>query len=170
MADDITQERLKELFSYDPETGEFVWLIKRRGTKGIGRVAGWPNKLGYIYIALDKKKFCAHRLAWLYVHGEMPDGEIDHINRDPSDNRIANLRVSTRAENLWNIAKPVTNTSGYKNVYVYKGDCKRQKRYNAMIKVNGRRRSLGYFHTAEEAHEAYCEAAKRLHGEFARTA
>ena len=85
----LTAERLRELLNYDPLTGVFSWRVNGRGRSGVGTVAGGSN---HKRIAIDKKEYFVHRLAWLYVHGCWPTEDIDHINGDPSDNRIANLR------------------------------------------------------------------------------
>ena len=90
--------------------------------------------------------------------------EVDHINGDGLDNRRCNLRICTRAENARNNRTPCTNRSGFKGVSFYK----RRGVWRSHITVNGKFHHLGYFSTAENAHAAYCEAAKRLHGEFAR--
>ena len=100
----LTQERLKELLSYDPDTGLFVRLISKGG-RGVGSIAGTPHSLGYINMAVQGKKYLAHRLAWFYVHGEWPSSEIDHINHKKSDNRIINLRGATRKDNMRNLPK-----------------------------------------------------------------
>lgn len=94
----LTAERLRELLTYDPETGEFRWRYTR-GCRARGQIAGTVTCLGYLTIAIDGRKYKAHRLAWLHVHGEWPYPEIDHINRIKLDNRLVNLRRATRAEN-----------------------------------------------------------------------
>lgn len=94
---------------------------------------------------------------------------VDHIDGNKLNNQRSNLRVCTDQQNACNRAIQVNNTSGFKGVFCHK-DTKRKKRWQALIQVNGRRRSLGYHLTAEAAHEAYCKAAGALHGEFARTA
>ena len=91
MSKKLTQKKLQELFNYPMKTGAFIWIGKRRGIK-TNNIAGHLNKNGYIHIMIDGKFYYAHRLAWLYVYGHFPKNQIDHINRNRSDNRISNLR------------------------------------------------------------------------------
>lgn len=158
-----TQEYLKSIFCYDPETG-LLTFIRQRGGYPAGSVAGTKKQNGYIVVSVNRKLYRAHRLAWLYVHGVMPTGDIDHINGVRDDNRIANLRLATRTQNNANAKVASHNTSGYKGVSYDK----ERNRYQAAIKHNGVRIALGRYLTAEDAHEAYCAAAIELKGEFAR--
>ena len=157
----LTAERLRELLHYSPETGLFYWRVSRKGIAA-GTEAGTSHVGGYRLICIDRIGHYAHRLAWLYVHGEHPSKEIDHRNGNPSDNRIANLRQSSRAQGARNVARR-RNRSGFKGVY----RCGRK--WKAQIDVNGRKVYLGVFSTPEEAAEAYDTAARLHHGEFART-
>ena len=91
----LTQARLKKLLSYNTDTGEFRWRVTRRGAARAGSVAGCVRHDGYVRIAIDGKRYLAHRLAWLYVHGELVP-ELDHANGVRSDNRLDNLRPATR--------------------------------------------------------------------------
>jgi hypothetical protein len=100
---ELTQERLKELLHYDPETGIFTNLTQRGGHAKKGAVAGTKNSIGYVCIRIDYDQYRAHRLAWLYVYGEFPEKFIDHMNEIRDDNRIINLRLATHQENLHNI-------------------------------------------------------------------
>ena len=165
----ITPERLRELLRYDPETGEFTWRVKRPGTRGEGSVAGCicRNRAGlkYRYIALDGRLYLAHRLAWFFVHRLWPRQQIDHADGDGLNNRIANLREASLAENARNRRAPTSNTSGFKGVSWVPKD----KRWRAQIWVNGRNRHLGCFDDPAKAHAAYVAAASELHGDFANT-
>lgn len=109
-------KRLQEVLSYDKDTGVFVNLVNRNSRAIAGQVAGNVNNKGYVRITIDGYIYAAHRLAWLFVHGEFPQGEgepfIDHINGDKADNRIENLRVSSTAANQRNMKKFSTNISG----------------------------------------------------------
>lgn len=116
--EDLTQERLKEILNYDELTGIFT-RMKSSG-KNFRRKTGWISNFGYVNIRIDGKTRKAHRLAWLYVYGYMPNSDIDHINHDKSDNRICNLRVVDRKTNCENKGRHSKNTSGYPNVYYRK--------------------------------------------------
>jgi len=166
-----TQARVKECLLYDEATGIFTWKKRtsRFGNLRIGSVAGSlsPSN-GYWVIGFDNLLFMAHRLAWIYVHGEMPPAEIDHINRVRTDNRLSNLRLATRAENGRNCSAR-KSASGLKGAHLDKGRLGRLRRpWVARITQNGKPLHLGYFATAEEAHAAYVQAARELYGEFAR--
>ena len=157
---ELTQERLKELLHYDHDTGIFTNLKSRGKRIKIGSVAGTKNSNGYVHIQIDYKKYQAHRLIWLYVYGEFPEKSLDHINEVKDDNRLVNLRLATHQENHQNQSSPQTNnTSGYLGVYWHKG----AKKWRAQIQVNGKKKYLGYFDTAEEASKAYVTAKRKLH-------
>ena len=157
---ELTQERLKELLSYDPETGLFSNLTRRGVRAPKGGVAGTKNHKGYIAILIDKKIYLAHRLAWLYVYGEFPEKTIDHINEIKDDNRIINLRSVTNSENQQNISiLKITNTSGFRGVSWNK----KIKKWAATISINGKSSHLGSFNTAEEASEVYLKAKRKFH-------
>lgn len=151
--------------TYNPDDGTFRWkrtsLIRQRFHL---QRAGSHRADGYVYITLAGRKLLAHRLAWLMAYGELPPENIDHINMDRSDNRIANLRSASVTDNNRNRRAQSNNTSGYKGVTFHKGTGK----YHAKICVNKRRISLGYFDAAEHAALAYQKAAKEHHGDFAR--
>jgi hypothetical protein len=154
----ITQEILHQLFAYDPETGLFIRKIKTSNNAKMG-IAGTNNGIGYITICVNSKLQYAHRLAWMYMYGSFPDGNIDHINGNPSDNRICNLRLVNQSQNMQNIKKFKNNTSGYKGV-TWRKDT---KKWTAQIWKNSKRYGLGCFDSAEDAYEAYCQAAKTMH-------
>ena len=113
MDEQINQEQLKELLHYDPETGVFKWKDTFGWKAKQGTIAGGINGSGYIYIRLKRKKYRAHRLAWLYTYGKFPEDQIDHINRDKTDNRLVNLRAVSGKENSRNQFIPTNNTSGH---------------------------------------------------------
>jgi len=158
----INLSRLKELLSYDPDTGVFIWKVSRGKVK-IGDAAGAPDSEGYIKIGVAGNSYRRGRLAWFYVHGVWPKELIDHINQDKSDDRLVNLREATKKENQRNKRKYKNNKSGYKGV---SWNCD-NKCWQAAIAHGAGKIALGYFKTKERAYEAYCEAAKKLHGEFA---
>lgn len=142
----ITQERLKSLLTYDPDTGEFCWRADCGARAKAGSAAGSRNSEGYVQIQIGGKKHKAHRLAWLLTYGETPP-EIDHINRVKHDNRLANLRPATHAENGQNQNRPKNNTSGAIGV----GFHKRSGKWRARITRSGKLRDIGYFDTKEAA-------------------
>lgn len=159
----MNQQELKTLLHYDPPTGVFRWRhTPKRGMKPWD-VAGNIDRQGYVQIKIGGKVLMAHRLAWLYVHGELPK-QVDHKNMTRSDNRIDNLRAADNSCNGMNKRMQSNNTTGYKGVTFHKGT----GRYHAKIQANGVRKSLGYYETAEQAHKAYMTAAGELHGQFAR--
>ena len=158
MKTDLTQAKLCALLHYDPETGRFTWKAKTSIRSVIGAEAGALQKRGYRSIGLCGHRYFAHRLAWLYVHGEWPKGEIDHINGLHADNRIANLRDVPPQLNKQNIRKcNRDNKSGFLGVSA------NGKRWAAQLDRNGRKVYIGTFDTPEEAHRAYVAAKRRLH-------
>lgn len=158
---------LREWLRYDAETGEFFWARCPGKKMQPGKRAGWSAKRGYVSITLFGQDMRAHRLAWLFVYGEDPGNKlIDHVNSDPSDNRICNLRLATSADNARNMRKVDGTTSEYKGVSWYK----RKKKWMAQIRINGKSTHLGYFHDEEAAHAAYWNAAQAAFGDFARAA
>ena len=153
---------LIHILSYDPETGIFSWAQPRPKIK-VGETAGHTKKrTGYVAIEIDGKEYAAHRLAWFYITGKMPSMQIDHINRVKCDNRFENLREATNGQNRANTKS--SSKHGLKGVS-YKKWLK-DKPWEARITFQKKVHSLGCFATKEEAHEAYCVEAKRLHGEF----
>lgn len=155
----LSQDRLKDLFGYNADTGLFYRKKKRSGCS-FKKPPGNPSH-GYIRIQIDGVSYQAHRLAWLYFYGEWPETDLDHINGDRSDNRIVNLRLATRSQNLMNMR---TRRRGLKGVYFDK----RQQRWCARIHIEYKTIWLGSHKTEEEAHAAYQLAAIEYHGEFAR--
>jgi hypothetical protein len=155
----LTQERLKELLSYDPETGVFVRIKQTSSNAKIGDVAGNTNRNGYHYTQVDGTKFRTHRLIWLYMTGKFPPDSIDHIDRNPSNNRFANLRAVTKSENQHNQKMHCVNTSGFKGVNYYKNS----KKWSAQITLNNVKKHLGTFFTPEEANVAYLAAQRIYH-------
>ena len=159
----ITAEEARQLLDYNPETGVFTWRVRRTGTARAGDQTGRVNNRGYVELKVKNRRYSAHRLAWLMVHGVWPREFIDHIDGNPANNRLDNLREASRTENSRNRRMQYSNTSGYKGVYWFKA----ARKWHAQIHTNGRNKHLGLFLTAEAAHAAYCKAAAELHGEFA---
>jgi hypothetical protein len=154
----LTAERLRELLHYDPETGVFTWLRSGHGVR-IGDVAGFKDWEGYRVIKIAGHRYRAHRLAWLYVHGQWPKADLDHINCDKADNRFCNLRDCSCAQNQAN---------SYRKLALRKGAHSARGKWQSAIKVNGKNHWLGYFDTREDAALAYATVAYGLWGEFSR--
>ncbi len=155
----LTHERLKAVIHYDPETGAFTWINPSGKRAKAGTPAGCWSR-GYLKIGIDGKEYGGNRLAWLYVYGEWPANEVDHINGNPSDNRIANLRDIDHRLNIQNQRRPHrVNTSGLLGVHwtVSKG------KWKASMSHMNKSVHIGYFKTPEEASEAYVNAKRRLH-------
>lgn len=156
----LTAERLRELLHYDPETGVFTWRVNRGGPAKAGSRAGNVNRvLGYLQIRVDRVLYYGHRLAWLYVHGEWPADQQDHVNGMRDDNRLVNLRECTPAENCQNLSIRVSNTSGHIGV----SWCSERGKWHARIAVGNRHKHLGRFNSTEAAAAAYQEAKRELH-------
>jgi len=156
-------ERLRELFDYDPETGVFRNRVYRGGRCRVGDVTGTVIPGGYKNIRIARKTYRAARLAWLWMTGEWPEHEIDHIDRDPGNNRWSNLRQATRSQNVQNKRVNKNNAAGLKGVFLDK----RRGHWFSSIMLDGKVTNLGRFPTPEEAHAAYMQAAARLFGQFA---
>ena len=154
----LTAERLREVLSYEPETGLFRWLKGGHGVRS-GDVAGALGGNGYVQIRIDGRKCYAHRLAWLCVHGVLPEEELDHRNGVRSDNRIANLRGATHAENAQNRIAQRNSTSGIVGVNWHKG----RQRWRAEIKIDGVRTHLGWFESIDGAIDARTKAKAEVH-------
>lgn len=161
---DVTAEKLRELLDYDPETGVFTWRVVRRGSRGVGSVAGVPNPAGYVQIRIDGRLYYAHRLVWLWMFGEWPKAYVDHVNRDPADNRLKNLRAATNLQNQGNTKLQRNNTTGFRGV----SWSRQRQKYTATLRANGKNQHLGVFRCPTAAHLAYCKAAKQHYGQFAR--
>jgi len=159
-------EVVRNALIYDQQTGLFTWARSWRGrTMRRGAVAGSKSDNGYLRIRTLIGEHYAHRLAFLYVTGDWPPDEVDHINGVRDDNRWVNLRAATRAENLRNCAgHPGRRVSPFKGVTTEH----RSKRFKAQITVNGETIKLGHFDQESDAAIAYRQAAVALHGEFAK--
>jgi len=156
----LTQEQLKAILEYNQDTGVFSKLNQNCLKKDYGHT----RYDGYRLITINRKSYRAHRLAWLYVYGILPDCDIDHIDGDPSNNKISNLRLATRTQNTQNSKTPKHNSSGVKGVYYHKRD----KAYEARIQHNGKRIFIGRYGDIDLAKAAYENAAKDLFGSFHR--
>jgi hypothetical protein len=152
----LTAEYLRSIMDYDPQSGN---LTRKTGPRA-GHISGSVAKDGYkiIQIKLDKKvSYYAHRLAWLYVHGEWPADQIDHIDGDRANNALANLRECSASQNAQNRTAYKTNKSGLLGVST-KGN-----RFIAQLTVQGKLLLLAYANSAEEAHAIYLDAKRKYH-------
>lgn len=149
----MSADELRRLVAYDPESGVMRGMAP-------GRVETPYVVGGYLRIRIDKASYRVHRLAWLYVYGDWPKQQIDHINGSRTDNRIANLRDVSSKENTHNQRSPHRgNASGYLGV-------RKQRRcstFLAVIKVDGRQVYLGSFRDPKDAHAAYVAAKRQVH-------
>jgi len=155
----LTQDLLKELFEY--QNGMLFWVVSR-GNVYPGKRAGTLRKNGYRQIAINQTAYYEHRLIFLYHHGYLP-AELDHIDRNPANNCIENLREATHSQNQCNMLKHKNSSSRYKGV----SWSKRDKRWVAYIMINGKNKNLGSFIDEIDAAVAYNCAAQKIFGEFA---
>lgn len=159
----MTAEYLRTLLAYDPDTGEFTWRVNHsNGDKRIGTVAGYRLSQGHWRIKIARVAYMAHRLAWLYMTGEWPRAQIDHINLVRDDNRWHNLRQATPSQNKANQHRLKNNKSGLKGVSMNHG------KWRASLKIDGVSKHLGSFNCPAAAHLAYVVWADKQFGEFAR--
>ena len=170
--DSLTLDDVRSRLLYNPETGKLYWKMQSPdigenrtfNKRFAGKEAGYLNN-GYVVINLFQIKYRAHRLAWLLSYGSFPSMIMDHINGIRSDNRLANLREVNAFQSTQNRGRKSGSASGFKGVSRGGGT---SKKWVARITHNGQDLNLGAFETKEEARSVYIDAAKRLHGEFAR--
>lgn len=158
---EIPIERIRKALRYEPETGEFFWRERKIG-RPIGRAGSLNKTYGYRVICIDMVSYRENRLAWAYMTGEQPPEDVDHVNRDKADNRWANLRLASRAENAVNTSIRTTNRSGCRGV---SWDEQRGK-WLAQIRIGGKKKNLGRFLSLDEASRAWLSAAKQDRQEF----
>lgn len=165
----LSAVEVRTALDYDPETGVFLWRSradreKNWNTRRAGKVAGYLQKFHhdneYLVIRLEGVLYLAHRLAWLHMHGAWPDRDLDHIDRDTRNNRIANLRLVTHAENHFNRTKQRNNKSGHKGIH------KHGLKWRAQIAAHGQK-LMESFYELEDAIEWHRKMTIMLHGEFA---
>lgn len=142
----ITQKRIKELLSYNQDTGIFIWKESLGNRAIVGNIAGSDKPSGYRQIKIDTIPYLSHRLAWLYVYGYLPENHIDHINRDKSDNRIKNLREVSRSCNIRNSKIRKDNKSGIKGVTLHPVG-----KWVSRISTKHKTKTIGYYDSLDEA-------------------
>jgi hypothetical protein len=158
----ITQEKLKEIFTYNPD-GKLVRNISTARLAKVGDIAGnYDKKLGYNRVSINGKSYLLHRIVFLYHYGYMPK-ILDHINGIKTDNRIENLRPASQEENSRNRCKNNNNASGYKNVSWHN----QHKKWAVTMHLNGKKKHFGYFEDIELADLVAQEARVKYHGQFA---
>lgn len=159
----LKHEYLKEQLKYEPETGDFYWLISKK-KRNLNKPAGSRDRYGYKHICIDGMSFSQHRLAWYYINGVWPKEEIDHINGKPSDNRIENLREATHAENSANRARRRINSSGYKGVY----RDSTSGMWRVQLSKDGKVYTAGPYMDPARAHDVHQRMSQLLFQEFHR--
>lgn len=155
---ELTAEYLRSVLHYEPETGIFTRKVSTSNSVKVGDAAGSQSGRGYLNITVGSRLYRAHRLAWLYVYGNWPEDQLDHINRDRADNRIENLREVTNKQNHQNSGKRRDNTSGHPGVCWHK----QRSKWVARIMHNQKQIHLGLFTDIEEAIAAR-KAAEKLY-------
>ena len=161
----ITIDELRARVSYDPESGQFTWLHSEKcrpswNSRFVGKKALCaPHSNGYLFGAIANQKLFAHRVAWALHHGQWPDGEVDHVNHDKTDNRISNLRVVQRTQNAMNLSKSKRNVSGVTGVFKHS----QTGRWQAQIRVGRTSIHLGSFESFDDAVAARRQAEEQ-HG------
>ena len=156
----LPPERLRELLSYDPETGDIKWRVPRKGSRGVGSIAGHASRDGYVRIEIEGRSYLAHRVAWAIHYGQWPTAYLDHIDGNRGNNAIHNLREATRAQNS-------RNRRYRPNAVGYRGVRRSGNRFAASVSVDGRIIHLGCYRLAEVAAAVYEQAARQHFREFA---
>ncbi len=157
----MTADELKSVLHYDPDTGAFSWKTENRNGWKPGLPAGSKGRFGaskkeYVQIMIGRRKYYAHRLAWLYMTGEMPALRVAHLNNDGTDNRWCNLVHESAFETQ------IRNHPDLPSGGEYPGVRRRGNRFEARVKVKGGYVTVGYFDTPELAHRARTDAVKTL--------
>ena len=162
-ANELPIERLHEVFLMSPDTGLVTWSASPARCVKIGSIVGVKRPTGHLFVQIDGKTIALHRIVWAMYYGSWPNGMIDHINRNPKDNRICNLRLASKSQNAANISKLYANNkTGRKGVSFHK----LTNKYRASISFNGKWHHIGLFETPELAHNAYILASLKYNGEY----
>ena len=154
-----TKPELEDVFDYDGNEGIFYWKKPTSIRVKKGGKVGYKNKYGYLVTSIKKSEYYIHRLVWVMHHGSIPqDKQIDHIDRNPLNNKISNLRLVSDAENKLNLPMRKTNRSGHRGVHWDK----ERKKWFAQIQRNKKTTALGRFDNLEDAVEARRQAEAEL--------
>jgi hypothetical protein len=160
---EVPIQRLHEVFDVSFDTGAVVWKIQTARCTKVGSLAGFKKSSGHLYVQIDGKTIALHRIVWAMFNGSWPVGILDHMNENPADNRICNLRIASKSQNGANVRRPQRNNkTGYKGVSLNK----QTNKYRASMTLNGKHVHIGSFSTPEEAFHAYSLASARNHGEY----
>jgi HNH endonuclease len=157
----LTADEVRRILDYNPESGEFHWRVKMNSLSMPGYLAGTKRKSGHWQICIGGKLYLSHRLAWFYMHGCWPPEQVDHVDNNPANNRLVNLRLANSSQN--NANKPPRRKIGKGLFYREKYDS-----FAVRIKVRGKMIHIGIFRNEEDAKSAYFAAAKQHFGEYAR--
>jgi hypothetical protein len=158
---ELTQDQLKSVIDYDPVTGVFTWKVDVATTVPAGSEAGYVDAWGYRQIRIGNVLYQSHRLAFLYMMGRFPEMDVDHINRNSSDNRWENLRECTRTVNLLNRA-PLGEYRGITMVTSYGKPC-----WRVQFSNSGKKGYYGTYPTKEEAARRFNEVVLELRPDLA---
>lgn len=158
--EDITAQEVRRLLDYDPLTGVLTNKIARGRRIKAGTTAGYTRPDGYRMVCLNYGRYLVHRIAWLHVYGYWPKGQVDHIDQNPMNNAILNLRECNDAENAQNLDPRGYGSSGYLGVTVYHHD---PSKWVAKIKLHGKHTNLGIYRCKTAAYVAYCRAKAAMH-------
>ena len=145
--DDISQEELRRLFAYDPETGVVTRKVSVSANTKVGDVVGYLGNHGYFQVMISGTKYLLHRVIWRLVTGDTPPEQIDHVNHNKVDNRRLNLRLTSHPENARNQSMRSDNTSGHLGVCWNRA----AQKWMAQIKVEGKTNYLGLFDDKADA-------------------
>jgi hypothetical protein len=162
----VPYDRIREILTYNPHNGSFIWNVRNDArqewnTRYAGKPAGSLHN-GYLIISIDNTRFPAHRIAWVYMTGINPQNVIDHIDRNPKNNKFSNLRLASVAENRMNVSSYSNSKSGIKGVSY----CQTNRKWRTEIQANYKKTCLGWFESKELAEEAYKNASLKIHGQF----
>jgi hypothetical protein len=148
----LSRDRLCELLDVNIDHGIFTWKHTMGGKAKKGQEAGSLTVNGYVAISIDQKDYLAHRLMWMYVYGDFPLLNIDHIDRDKTNNRPVNLRLATNKQNAENTSLKSKNSSGHRGVFFRKH--LKKNPWHVSIMSNKKTIHIGYFPTLDSAIEA----------------